>query len=127
MNISSCKLWFVVVLVYRRYVDKCEDVWQSGADLLASKGIVGGRRIKKSQIRSWWYRRHCCRKAPNLDWEADGEYYQGQNEAEFVGGRDSPDNLHVIPHLAPLQVLETQDNSEEPEGERNNRMLEEGM
>ena len=46
---------------------------------------------------------------------ADGEYYQGKNEAKFGGGRDSPDNLHVMPHLAPPQVLETQYNSEEPE------------
>ena len=63
----------------------------------------------------------------NLIKRADGEYYQGQNEAKFGGGRDSPDNLHVIPHLAPPQVLETQNNSEEPEGERDNRMLEAGM
>ena len=63
----------------------------------------------------------------NLIERADGEYYQGQNEAKFGGGRDSPDNLHVIPHLAPYQILETQTNLEEPEGERDNRMLEAGM
>ena len=63
----------------------------------------------------------------NLIERADGEYYQGQNEAKFGGGRDSPDNLHVIPNLTPPQVLETQNNLEEPEGERDNRLLEAGM
>ena len=117
----------MLLCLYLRYVDKCEDVWQSGAISWQAKGLLVEEELKyhKSEvddIGGTAVERH-----QNLIERADGEYYQGQNEEKFGGGRDSPDNLHVIPHSAPPRVLETQNNSEEPEQERDNRMLEAGM
>ena len=126
MNISSSKLWFVVVFVYWRFVDKWEDVWQSGADLLAMERSLVEEEWKTHQSEAS-NRRHCFSKASKLGWEADGEYYQGWVEAKFGGGRDSPDNSHAMPYLPPPQVLETQDSSEEPKRDGDNIMIESSM
>ena len=126
MNISSRKLWFVVVYVYWRFVEKWEDVWQSGADLPALERLSVEEELKTHESEAD-DRRHCFSKVSKLDWEVDGEYYQGWVEAKFGGGRGSPDNSHAMPYLPPPQVLETQDNSEEPEWEGDNVILEAAM